>query len=186
MATSLSLDEVRGQLEPQDQEQELAFETWKQLPTDWLGEDDFLERLAKVSGMEEGWKGHDLSAWFMSLHSAGYVEVRRTGRLDREVRRSPERPRFYSFVERAEADQQSLVIFQREQKDKELARQEEARLELQRPAIEVEREELAEAIDDHPRVRELRETVADLEAELRSVKVRLALQEKLGGTGTTA
>jgi hypothetical protein len=188
MATSLSFDDVKAQIggqdEPQNDEQTIALRIWEALPADqWLLEDDFTELLAKIAGLEEPWQSHDVSALFVSLHAADYIEVRRVTPQLRQVRRSPERPRFRSWVELAEADQQALVVWQQEAKDAELERAEEARRELQRPQLEAEREELAEAIDDSPRVRELREEVKDLESEVRGLRAKVTLLEsKFGGT----
>jgi hypothetical protein len=187
MATSIGVAEVKSQIgqdTPQDQDQELTFEIWKRLPEEWLSEDDFTEQLAKISGLTEGWQGHDVSALIVSLHSPGWIEIRRTGRLDREMRKSAERPRFYSFVERSENDASEMVAWQQAQKDAELERAEEARRELQRPQIQAEREEISQQIDDHPRVRELQEEVKDLESEVRGLRAKVALLEsKFGGEG---
>jgi hypothetical protein len=187
MATSLTVEQVRGQLEPQDEQQEIGLRIWEQLPDEWRLEEEFEELLGKVAGLEEGWKGHDLSALFTSLHGANYIEVRRApGRNLREVRRSPERPKFYSFAERAENGAHDMRAFQKQQRENELERAEEARRELAAPQLAAERQELAEQIDAHPRVRELREEVSDLEAEVSFLRTRIALLEKRRGIGEGA
>jgi hypothetical protein len=183
MATSLSIEDVREQLgqdEPQDAEQEIGLRIWEQLSDTWQAEEAFLRQLARIAGLEEGWQEHDLSALLLSLHSGDYVQVRRAGK-EREVRRNPTRPRFFSFTERAENDTAALVVFQREQTERAEAAERERREELEAPQRQAESEELAEAIDRHPTVVQLRETVADLESELRLVRAKLTLQE-LGGT----
>src|SRR6516162_7823621 len=121
MTTSLSVEDVKAQVghdEPINDEQQVSLAIWERLPTDWQAEDAFTQTLARASGLEEPWQGHDLSALFLSLHAADYIEVRRVSPQFREVRRSPERPRFYTFVEQAEADQAAMVIFQREEKER--------------------------------------------------------------------
>jgi hypothetical protein len=175
--------EQLGQPDPVNDEQQVSLAIWERLPTDWLDEDTFLERLAEVSGLTEPWQNHDVTAIFVSMHSAQWLEVRRTGRLEREVRRSVDRPRFYSWQEQAETDAAEMLIFQREQRDKELQRAEEARQELQRPQREAEADDLREALNTHPVVVGLREEVHDLESEVRFLRSRLALLEARGGQG---
>jgi hypothetical protein len=186
MTTSLSVDDVKAQLghdAPQDQQQEIGLRIWEQLGDEWVLEDDFTAQLARIAGLEEPWQNHDVTALFASLHSAEYIEVRRITPQLRQVRRNPTRPRFFTFVEQAEADQQAMVIFQQDQKAKELERAEAARQELAAPQRQAEAEDLREAINSHPLVIGLREEVHDLESEVRFLRSRLALLEtKRGGT----
>jgi hypothetical protein len=175
--------QLAGHDEPTNDEQQVSLAIYERLPTDWLSEDDFLERLAAIAGLDEPWQSHDVTATFAGLHASDYVEVRRISPQLRQVRRSPERPRFYTFQEQAEADQAAMVIFQREEKERADEAERERKAELEAPQRQADREELASAIDDSPRVRELREEISDLEGEVRGLRAKVQLLEaKLGGT----
>jgi hypothetical protein len=184
MKTSLTVEEVvRGQSEPQTDDQSVSLAIWERLPDadHWLLEDDFLERLAEVAGLQEGWKGHDLSALFTSLHAADWIEVRRISPQLRQVRRSPERPRFYTFAEQAENGAHDMRAFQKQQRETELERAEEARRELAAPQRAAEQQELAEAINSHPVVVGLKSEVEELEATVSGLRTRIVLLEKRRG-----
>jgi hypothetical protein len=182
MATSLTVEEVRGQLEPQNQEQEISLRIWEQLPAEWLLEEEFEELLGKVAGLEEPWKGHDLSALFTSLHAADWIEVRRApGRNLREVRRSSSQPRFYSFQERCDNSTGERREFERTQKERELEAAEDHRRALESPQRAVERQEVLEHLAQSPVVAEVKSDLSDLEAEVSFLRTRIQLLEKRGG-----
>jgi hypothetical protein len=157
--------------EPQDLQQQLALAIWQQLSDDWQPEREFLERLRGLAGIED-YADHDLSALFLSLHSADYIEVRRgVGRGNREVRRSPERPRFSTWVEQAERGSEEQSSWEKRQRERELQRKEDARLELTRYQRAAETEEVREAV--RPELDELRERLSEAELRVRRLEGRL-------------
>jgi hypothetical protein len=187
MATSLSVEDVRAQLgqsEPQDDEQQISLRIWEQLPDEWQLEDDFLEQLRQVAGLED-YQGADLSALFMSLHSADYVQVRRApGRNLREARRHPSRPRFYSFEERSDNSTGERLEDERQRRERELEAAEDHRRALESPQRAVERQEVLEHLAQSPVVAEIKSELSDLERDVSFLRTRIALLER-GAKGET-
>jgi hypothetical protein len=183
--TSLTVEEVvRGQSEPQDDEQRISLRIWEQLPDEWQLEDAFLEQLREVAGLED-YQGADFSALFAGLHGAEYLEVRRApGRNLREVRRSAIRPAvFYSWEERCENTTGERLEFERTQKERALAAAEDHRRTLESPQRAVERQEVLEHLAQSPVVAEVKSDLSDLEAEVSFLRTRIQLLERRGGIG---
>jgi hypothetical protein len=150
--TSLTVAEAKaGQLDPTDSQQAQALALWENLPSEWTSEEAFTRRLRKLADLEEEWKDADVSLLLTSLIVAepAHVHVRRTP-MGREMRRSPERPRYYSFAERAENSTAEASALERDRLEREEDTARERVRELNRPEREAEREQIFTLISEHP------------------------------------
>jgi antitoxin component of MazEF toxin-antitoxin module len=167
---------------PHNAEQAQAQAIWQALPAaEWLPKDEFLEWLRKREAIGES-EDNALSALFLGLHAADYVEVTRSNGQEM-VRRAQERPRTYTLQEQMEHGDELKRLNQRKDRDSEDKRKKELAEELKRLDVAEEERRFAELLEKHSDHRR----IVLLEAQQRRTEARLKeLEQELAGTGVAA